>query len=175
MFKILAAVECVNSGRYLAKSQDILIFQKHPQMSQFRFLQLQLTSAAITLELPPGDGSSGVPNFHLVSIFTNFGFSWNCQNTKKLKKCARHRPLASSCRLCPAVVLTLCLAKLVYQTLRMIRLVMIILSPGLLLKWNKFSVTQWSFFQSCRYFNHILKYNLVIPKNTVRWQNFSLI
>ena len=40
MFKILAAVECVNSGRYLAKSQDILIFQKHPQMSQFRFLQL---------------------------------------------------------------------------------------------------------------------------------------
>ena len=36
MFKILAAVECVNSGRYLAKSQDILIFQKHPQMSQFR-------------------------------------------------------------------------------------------------------------------------------------------
>ena len=37
MFKILAAVECVNSGRYLAKSQDILIFQKHPQMSQFPF------------------------------------------------------------------------------------------------------------------------------------------
>ena len=35
MFKILAAAECVNSGRYLAKSQDILIFQKHPQMSQF--------------------------------------------------------------------------------------------------------------------------------------------
>ena len=30
-------MECVNSGRYLAKSQDILIFQKHPQMSQFPF------------------------------------------------------------------------------------------------------------------------------------------
>ena len=37
MFKILAALECVNSGRYSAKSGDILIFQNYPQMSQFPF------------------------------------------------------------------------------------------------------------------------------------------
>ena len=37
MFKILEALECVNSGRYSAKSRDILIFQKYPQMSQFPF------------------------------------------------------------------------------------------------------------------------------------------
>ena len=37
MFKILEALECVNSGRYSAKSRDILIFQNYPQMSQFPF------------------------------------------------------------------------------------------------------------------------------------------
>ena len=37
MFKILEALECVNSGRYSAKSWDILIFQNYPQMSQFPF------------------------------------------------------------------------------------------------------------------------------------------
>ena len=37
MFKILEALECVNSGRYSAKSGDILIFQNYPQMSQFPF------------------------------------------------------------------------------------------------------------------------------------------
>ena len=37
MFKILEALECVNSGRYSAKSGDILIFQNYPQMRQFPF------------------------------------------------------------------------------------------------------------------------------------------
>ena len=105
MFKILAAVECVNSGRYLAKSQDILIFQKHPQMSQFPF-----DSAATTLIDMSSNYIWGAPwGPRLVSptfIWLQYSpsSSFSYKNEKIIKSWAWHRLLASCSGLCSAAL-----------------------------------------------------------------------
>ena len=75
-FKILAAQGIrVNSGRNLAKSQDILIFQKHSQMSQFPFesaMALIDTSTNYTRAAPWGPRSpSSVSSTFLTTMATD--------------------------------------------------------------------------------------------------------
>ena len=75
-FKILAAQGIrVNSGRNLAKSQDILIFQKHSQMSQFPFesaMALIDTSTNYTRAAPWGPSSpSSVSSTFLTTMATD--------------------------------------------------------------------------------------------------------
>ena len=75
-FKILAAQGIrVNKGRNLAKSQDILIFQKHSQMSQFPFesaMALIDTSTNYTRAAPWGPCSpSSVSSTFLTTMATD--------------------------------------------------------------------------------------------------------
>ena len=108
MFKILAAVECVNSGRYLAKSQDILIFQKHPQMSQFPF-----DSAATTLIDMSSNYIGGAPwgprlvspTFIWLQYSPSSSFSCKDEEEKNDKKlCLTSAPCIFLSRLCSAAL-----------------------------------------------------------------------